>query len=89
MNATQLFALVAFTVACGDTGHTYPTETVDNFMAACQARGTSERACDCALDNIRERYSVEDYNALEARVAQNDPKATAEMAELAADCQGK
>jgi hypothetical protein len=47
--------------------------------------GAPEGACECALDKVRRRYTLEEYTALEARIARGEP-APAELKSLMADC---
>lgn len=76
-------------LACGKSQHEYPAGLVDNFLAACRGRGGTERACECALGEIRHRFTAEEYVDLEARVSREDEEAGAVLAEVAAMCQGR
>jgi hypothetical protein len=77
-------ALAVLVAGCGDRGHPYPPDVVENFLHACTARGAPEGACRCSLDAVRRRFTVDEYRALEARVARGEvPR---ELSDLAADC---
>jgi hypothetical protein len=49
----------------------YPPEVVDNFVRACARRG-DERACRCTIDAVRRRFTIDEYRAIEARIAEGD-----------------
>ena len=53
--------------ACGgDGGNEYPDEVVENFVSNCAAQpGTTESACQCAIDELQERMSFEEFEAAE------------------------
>jgi hypothetical protein len=55
--------------ACGGNGGGYPQELVDQFMASCTAGGTSEAVCQCALDKIEAKYSLEEFEAESVNLA--------------------
>jgi hypothetical protein len=61
----------------------YPPEVLQNYMAACTQRSTPAR-CRCTLDAIRRRFSIEEYRAMEERIAKGDvPR---EMMAVVDDC---
>ena len=49
----------------------YPDELVRNFLSECEKRG-DRRNCRCTIDAIRRRFTVEEYGAIEARMAKGD-----------------
>jgi hypothetical protein len=49
----------------------YPPDVVENYMTACTQRGTA-RGCRCTIDAIRRRFTVDEYLAMEARIAKGD-----------------
>jgi hypothetical protein len=51
------------------------------------SRGAPEGACECALGKVRRRYTLEEYTALEARVARGE-SALRELEAVMADCRG-
>lgn len=70
----------------------YSDEVVENFLTGCRAQADKrlrsstvvERACRCSIDAIRRRFTIDEYRALEARMAKNDvPR---EMIEAIAEC---
>ena len=82
-----LLLLLAPTLACHrKPAHEYPKDVVDNFLAACRSNGGSDDACQCALDGIQNRFTTEEYMALENRVKENDEAATRLLAEVVTDC---
>ena len=64
----------------------YPKDVVDNFLGACRSNGGSDGACQCALDGIQNRYTADEYVALEKRVKENDEAATRLLTEVVTDC---
>jgi hypothetical protein len=64
--------------ACGgDGGDEYPDEVVENFVTNCAAQpGTTESSCRCAIDELQERMSFEEFEA-----AEQDLVATGNVAE--------
>jgi hypothetical protein len=54
-------------LACRRRVNEYPPEIVENFLRACQSRG-SEAACRCALTKVQERYTADEFRALEAQI---------------------
>lgn len=61
----------------------YPPKLVENFMSSCTKR-SNERACRCALDAVRRRFTVDEYLAFEAQMARGEvPR---ELLEAANDC---
>ncbi|HEV7731093.1 MAG TPA: hypothetical protein VGR62_02980 [Candidatus Binatia bacterium] len=80
--------LVLILVAGCDRGpdHPYPAEIVDNFLASCTQKGTKE-ACQCSIDLIQRRFTVEQFQAMEARMAKGEvPK---DLMDAVAECQGR
>lgn len=87
MRHAWLAALLLLATACGGgSAHEYPDEVVDNFIHACTARGASDDECTCSLDELQQRYSAEEYSALEAKINRGDEKATKELGDVAASC---
>ena len=82
-----LLLVIATALAChSKPAHEYPKDVVDNFLGACRSNGGSDDACRCALDAIQNRFTADEYVALEARVKANDEAATRLLAELVTDC---
>ena len=49
----------------------YPAELVDNFLANCTPRA-DRRSCQCSIDTIRQRFSIDEYRALEERIKKGE-----------------
>ena len=83
-----LLVLVAATaLACHrKPANEYPKDVVDNFLGACRSNGGSDAACQCALEGIQNRYTADEYVALEKRVKENDQAATRLLTEVVTDC---
>ena len=81
-----LILLVTAAFACGKPLHEYPGSVVDNFLGACRGNGGSDDACHCALDELRRRYTSDEYEALEKRVRDGDQASAKLLAEVVADC---
>jgi hypothetical protein len=80
--------LLLLVAACGsrEPAHEYPTEVVDNFLSACTSRGAPQQECTCALHELRDQYSAEEYTALEAKVGHGDQTAMKTLGDVAAGC---
>lgn len=84
MRRAGTLALLALAAACGcEPANEYPAEVVENFVAACRTR-TDERACRCAIDELRDRFPWERFQALERRMA--DGEMPDEIAEAVGGC---
>ena len=67
MRALLLAVVVAVTAVAGcDRRHPWPDEVQRAFRASCEARAPRD-ACDCTLDELRRRFTYEEFAALEAR----------------------
>lgn len=63
----------------------YPDEVVENFVVTCRTRA-DERVCQCAIDHIQRRYTLEEFRAHEARISQGEvPR---ELVEAVDGCRG-
>ena len=45
----------------------YPKDMVDNFLNACTQRA-DRRSCQCSIDTIRQRFTIDEYRAMEERI---------------------
>jgi len=72
------------TTACRQRRNEYPPDLVQNFLRACGSRAR-EGACRCSLDKARERYTADEYRALEARIAATR-QAPKELLDISASC---
>jgi hypothetical protein len=67
-----VLALVLLASACArEPEHAYPPEVVENFVAACRTRAP-DAACRCAIDRLRDRFSYEEFRALERRMGSGE-----------------
>ena len=68
----------------GGPANPYPSEVVETFVASCRTKA-AESVCRCAIDRIQRRWSLDEFKALETRMAGGDvPK---ELVDSVADCQ--
>ena len=82
-----LALLAATALACHrEPLHEYPQDVVDNFLAACRGNGGTDDACQCALDGLRNRFTADEYTALEKKVQAKDEAATRLLTEVVTDC---
>jgi hypothetical protein len=49
----------------------YSPQVVENFLSACM-KNSDARTCRCALDAVRRRFTIDEYRAIEVRIAQRD-----------------
>jgi hypothetical protein len=75
--------LVASLTACGEDRHEYPAEVVKSFLTNCEARA-DERDCNCAIDELREKFTYEQFQSMEKRMS--DRAVMQEMANAVAEC---
>ena len=86
--AWRWIALFLVALGCGGARPgPYPTEVADNFLRACVGRGGSEASCRCALDKVQERWTLDEYQALEARIARGETPG--ELAAVISACQAR
>lgn len=45
----------------GGGGTDYPAEVTENFLASCTQAGTSQEVCQCALDKLEDKYSLDEF----------------------------
>jgi hypothetical protein len=75
---------VLLATACSRRGNDYPPEVVANFLRACRSRA-SEGSCRCSLEKIQQRYTADEYRALEGSVAATR-QAPKELLDIIAAC---
>jgi len=71
--------------AC-DRGHPYPSEVVDNFVAACRT-SAEESSCRCTIDRLRRIYTYEEFQVVEKRLEGHD--VPLEVSTVIAACSGR
>ena len=75
--------LLVLVVAACRKADVYPSEVVDNFMNNCTTQ-SSKKVCRCALDAIQQKFTLEQFLAVEARArAGEEPK---ELMDAVRDC---
>ena len=89
-------ALVALLVLFACRGHVaYPPDVADGFLASCiaklpagqeQNRDLFAASCRCMLDRIQEKYTLEEFKALEKRMADGSGNVQEELGPIVADC---
>lgn len=52
----------------GDNKKQYPAELTQNFMNACTLNGGEQEMCSCLLEKIQEKYTLEEYSAIETKI---------------------
>ncbi len=63
-----LFASFILT-SCGSKKHVYPADVTQNFMNSCQSTsGGEQKICSCLLDKIQEKYTFEEFSAIEVKM---------------------
>jgi hypothetical protein len=80
---------LVFLVLCGCRGgppNPYPSEVVETFVASCRTNAP-ESVCRCAIDRIQRRWTLEEFKAFEARMA--DGEVPKELVDTAAECRGR
>ncbi len=68
----KLMAITALAVliSCGGGGEDYPPEIAEPFLNSCSAGGTSRAVCQCALDKLEPKYSVEEFSQESVKFSQ-------------------
>ena len=75
--------LVLAAGACRRHEDVYPAEVVSNFLKTCETQA-EKHVCRCALDAVEEKFTLEQFQAFEARVSKGDfPK---EFMDAVAEC---
>ena len=71
--------------ACGDEG--YPPEAVEDFMSSCTTQlGASRSYCRCAIDNLQESMSFDDFQAAEDEITSGSQNLPQELRDAAESC---
>jgi hypothetical protein len=78
-----LTILLALAACGGDTQEGYPPELVANFLKSCQVKGTKV-GCECAIDRIQRKFTLDQFQAFEARMAKGETPS--ELMNAIADC---
>lgn len=75
------------TATNGSVESSYPPEVVDRFLENCTGGDPAmERTCTCAIEEIQERYSFEEFVELEQEIQAGRDDGTV-LAELLQACQ--
>lgn len=51
----------------------YPPEVDDEFLKSCTAAGSSDKFCACMLEKVKNKYSFEEFSAIEAKITAGAP----------------
>ncbi len=79
-------ALLAVWACGGGPPNPYPADVVEAFVVSCRTRA-DEGICLCAIDRIQRRWSLDEFKAFEARMANGDiPQ---DLLDTVADCHGR
>jgi len=63
-----LFASFILT-SCGPKKNDYPADVIQNFMNSCQSTSDGDqKLCSCLLDKIQEKYTFEEFLAIDAKM---------------------
>ena len=63
-----LFASFILT-SCGTKKNDYPANVTQNFMNSCQTTsGGDQNLCSCLLEKIQEKYTFEEFTAIEVKM---------------------
>ena len=83
----RVAALVLLAAGCGGSPpNPYPQEVVDNFVTSCRTHA-EERVCQCAIDRIQRRFSLDEFLAFEERIAQGE--IVKDVMDTVTDCVGR
>jgi hypothetical protein len=64
-----IFFASLISTSCGPKKHDYPSDVTQNFMNSCQeTSGGDQKMCSCLLDKIQEKYSYEEFSAIEVKM---------------------
>jgi hypothetical protein len=67
-------------------GEKYPDEVRENFMRECEkSSGGKTEICQCSLNKLEERLSLEDFKKEEAAIAAGNP-ASRRITDAVAEC---
>jgi hypothetical protein len=73
--ATVAAGMVTVLAGCGGGGgggEDFPPEVVNEFLASCEAQGTSREVCQCALDKLEDKYSIEEFREEAVKLSQGE-----------------
>lgn len=76
---------LALAVAACTGGAGYPEEARARFMQSCRIGGGTQEQCRCVLDKVQQRYTYEEFQALERDIAGSD-RPPSEYVQLAQSC---
>lgn len=82
-----IFLSVAFIAGCAKKT-VYPPATVAKFMNECTGAGTPESNCGCVLEKIQAKYSLKEFNEIDAQIAAGTPNTDfeKEIVTMAEEC---
>jgi hypothetical protein len=79
-------AIVASVACSGGNDHKFPDDVRKSFIETCTQSGANDKQCNCALDKLEAKYSVQQFRDLERRITSGDASAEAEIAPIATAC---
>ena len=50
----------------------YPPQVVENYLRACVAKGGDTRLCQCSIDAVRRRFTIDEYRTIETRITKGE-----------------
>lgn len=85
----SLFTLLVAGACGGGAGEDYPPGVVQRYLDSCTAGGTSREICQCALDELEDKYSIEEFTEESIALSQGNPsdEFQQDIVEASANCQ--
>ena len=86
VGALALLVVVVSVGCSGGDSKKYPDEVRRNFLETCTQSGGSQKQCDCALEKLEGKFSLQQFQDIEKRITSGDAAAEAEIAPLVTQC---
>ena len=85
--ACLIAALVLISAGCsGGDSKKYPEEVRKNFLETCTTSGANDKQCNCALEKLEAKFTLEQYQDLNRRIVAGEAAAEAELSPLVSEC---
>ena len=68
-------AVLLLAAGCQKPQNAYPPEVVATFLQSCAAQGAPKGACECTLDELRRKFTYEQFQAMEQRTRETQKPA--------------